>query len=430
MSNNSKVDDFLAKLAAQTPKKSEEAGKVSTRALDKVYLSYPGNHGRYQVLPMDSVITDYPFITLFDTREICIPRKNIAADGSENVYSAWIKLLPKVAYQMKDMAGRVTSSLTAAEEQLLDQAYKLFDNLYYEGLDAKNNRELASKLGRKRNYTIFHAYCVNKWGLNDVRAPQRQNFSALFVCTAKGFIDEVENNIQERILMNGNNAEWIPLIYNRQLSGRGGYLMFSIAPNKSNPGFTTSASHEFGNITSIANSVIPEEDAELMQDPVQSFLGWQANRDEENPMGQKRLFNSNLIKEAIEFMTKQISAIRMASQRGVSISDAIEATNQEILAAQTPTNRMGQTTNDPLLAKMSGGVDSGSVGVIDPTAIVENNTDPFQTPPVSRVDPITSAPTGLGEGYKNGGNDSGRAPFSQPSFAGGFGGGNNGNLPF
>ena len=100
-----KVDDFLEKLAMQAPKAKEEF-KQKNRALEKIYLNFPGNFGRYQILPMDSVVTDFPFQTLFDTKEINIPRKNLAADGTENVYNAWIKILPKNAFIMKDATGR------------------------------------------------------------------------------------------------------------------------------------------------------------------------------------------------------------------------------------------------------------------------------------------------------------------------------------
>ena len=150
-----RVDDFLSKLAAQAPKAKENNFEQKNRSLEKIYLNFPGNFGRYQVFPLDSVVTDFPFVTLFGTREINIPRKNMAADGTENTYNAWIKLLPKSAYVMKDMTGRLVSSLTAADDELLSQAHMIFDELYRE-LDAKNNRdELTTNLVRLKNYTIL-----------------------------------------------------------------------------------------------------------------------------------------------------------------------------------------------------------------------------------------------------------------------------------
>lgn len=425
---NNKVDDFLQKLAAKTPKAKEESANKN-RKLEKIYLNFPGNFGRYQILPMDSVVLDFPFVTLFNTREINIPRKNMSADGAESVYDAWIKLLPKDAYTMKDPStGRVVSSLTAANEQLLNQAYMIFDQLFEE-LDARNNREPEiTKLLRKRNYTIFHGYCINKWDLNDSRSPNRQNFCGLFVCTAKGFMNAIETSIEEKTLIDNDNT-WIPSVYNRQLSGRDGFLMFSIAPNKLQAGYSVTVSHEVGRAKSLEGYVISEEDAELMMDPVQSFLGWQANKDEENPVQQKRLFNAKLIQEAITYMSQQLAAIRMAKETGLKIGEAISRTNAEVLATQVPTNTMGETTNDPILAQMSGTMNNNpNFGNVS-ERVINNNDQPFVTPPVAHIDPITSAPVDPGTTSSPNPFNSGfgqetpsAAPF-KPSFGNGFNGG-------
>lgn len=428
-----KVDDFLAKLSQSAPKAKEDF-KSKSRTLEKIYLNFPGNFGRYQILPMDNVVTDFPFVTLFGTREICIPRKNLASDGTENIYNAWIKLLPKNAYIMKDMTGRQVSSLTAADDQLLSQAYLIFDQLYEE-LDIKNNRTDPTIIGlaRKRNYTVFHGMCLNKWDA-DSRTPVRQNFSGLFVCTAKGFINAIEDNIQERTLMNSGDSSWIPSIYNRQLTGRDGFLMFSISPNKNAAGYSVTASHEIGRGKNLEGVSISEEDAELMVDPVQSFLGWQANKDEDNAPGQKRLFNPTIIQEAITFMSQQLAAVRMAKSHGLTLADAINNTNAEALKTQQPTNTMGQATNDPMLAQMSTPNNFNQQTVTNPESVVNSNTSPFQTPPAAHIDPMTNAPvgnSGFGGNTGFGGQTQQAAPF-QPSF-GGFGnsaGTGGSDLPF
>lgn len=417
-----KVDDFLEKLAAQAPKAKEEF-KQKNRTLEKVYLNYPGNFGRYQILPMDSVVTDFPYQTLFNTREINLPRKNLAADGTENIYNAWIKLLPASAYIMKDATGRQVSSLTAADEQLLGQAHILFDQLCDE-LDMRNNRsEEVTNLVRRRNYTVFFGYCLNKWN-TDSRTPDRQNFSALFVSTAKGFVSSVQDNIQERTLMNNGDSSWLPLVYNRQLSGRDGFLVFSVAPNKLQAGYLVTANHEIGRAKNLETVVISEEDAQLMVDPIETFLGWQARRDDEAAPGTKRLFNPALTQEAITFMSEQLAAIRMAKQTGTTIADAINATNEKALQNQQYTNTQGQATNDPMLADMA--AKTAQENTFSQAQIVNNNTDPFQTPPAAHIDPVTNAP----KSNPFGGNTSntGNAPFT-PSFGSSFGGGNNG-MPF
>ena len=117
------VESFMQQLSAQTaPAPSKGTFKPRERVLEKISLNFAGNFGMYQVLPVNNVITDYPYVTLFGTREIMVPRKNVAQDGTESIYNAWIKLLPKNAYQFLDLNDRVVSSLTAEEDQLLTEA--------------------------------------------------------------------------------------------------------------------------------------------------------------------------------------------------------------------------------------------------------------------------------------------------------------------
>ena len=159
---------------------------------EKIFLNFPGSFGRYQILPFNSVVQDIPFIKLFDTKEISVPRIGKDANGNPNPYKTWIKLLPIEGYKMKDSTGRVVSSLTAEEEDMLRSARTLFDQLYTE-LDIRNNLQYTKEIARKRNYTVFHAYCMSKWG-NDLRNPDRTGFCGLFICTAKGFCADAEEN--------------------------------------------------------------------------------------------------------------------------------------------------------------------------------------------------------------------------------------------
>lgn len=417
MYNN--VDSFLGKLHEIAPK-SNNQNFERKKPLEKLFLNNKNTFGRYQVLPMNSVISDYPFVSLPGTREINMPRKNISSDGQETVYEAWIRLLPKSAYTMREPStGHEVSSLTAAQEQLLDQAHQVFDELYNE-LDAKNNISdpTVYKLVRKRNYSIFHAYCINAWLNGDMRKPARQNFSALFVLTSKAFLTRIEENISETSVTSGLGLDsWIGTIYNRELANRRGYLMFTV--NKGDaPGFNISLSHQLNSENLLAGVQIPAEDAELMSSPVESFLGWQAERNENVPVDQKCLFNKNLITQAIEYMTDQLAKIRITKQSGGNIADAIKATNEKILGTQAPTNTRGQETNDPILAQQARQVaDVGNRNqAMNPSAVTEKNDNPFQTPPAAHMDPVTSKPV-----YD-----------SNSSFGGGWGTNNNNpnGLPF
>ena len=266
--------------------------------------------------------------------------------------------------------------------------------------------------------------CLNKWDFEDSRAPKRQNFCGLFVCTAKGFMQAVEDNINERTLMNGGDASWLPGIYNRELTGRDGFVMFSISKSKTSAGYTCTVSHETGRSQMLSGVTIPAEDAEMMKDPVYTFLGWQANREEGVEDGQRRLFNANLIKEAIAFMTQQLAAVRMAKQNDQSIDTAIKNTNDLVLKSITVSQ---PKTNDPMLASAQ-----AAAPQVNAAKVVENNTAPFSTPPASHLDPITGAPVapsatpGFGQPAQPQGNP---APFTAPSF-GGFGAAPKSDLPF
>lgn len=430
----SSVDAFLEKLQGMSPTSRGSRTFEQKRAIEKIWCSFPGAFGKYQLLPINSTINNFPLKVLHNTREINIPRKNLDKDGTETTYNAWIKLLPESAYTIKDPStGHEVSSLTAADEALLRQAYTVWEELYKE-LDAYENRldPNVGKLIRRKNYSIFHAYGINMWANGDTRQPARQNFSALFVLSAKGFPGILENAITDTNITSGmGNAAWITDIYNRETSGRKGFMMLSV--NKADgPGFAINVSHQLGAEQFLAGVNIPEEDMELMQNPVETFLGWQGSHvDEELPPSQRRLFNAALIRDAIDYMTTQIAKIKMAKQNGTDIGEAIQATNQLILSKQVPTDTHGVTTNDPVLAKMADQAASvgnpgfgtyGNQNVAPSPALGERNTDPFKNPPAAHLDPMTGMPVTPGQ------QPGGAAPFTKPAFAGGNG--SNDDLPF
>ena len=134
----SSVEDFMAKLAKQTAPMTRNAFKEKSN-VEKITLAHPSNHGRYAVLPINTAISDYPFVTLFDTREVCVPRKRVLEDGTEEVFNIWVKILPKNGYLMRDKTNRESvTSLTAEDERVLDEAVNLFDALSDE-IDLKND---------------------------------------------------------------------------------------------------------------------------------------------------------------------------------------------------------------------------------------------------------------------------------------------------
>lgn len=437
MNQFSNVDSFLEKLQSLSPS-NKKRNFEKKRMIERVYLSAPTNMGRYQILPIPSVISGFPYVSLANTREISMPRRNVTADGQEQNYQAWIKFLPLQAYTIKDQTtGREVSSLTASDESLLRQAYAVWEELFTE-LDAKNNATdpTVRSLIRRKNYTIFYGNCPNFWSVQDTRTPVRQNFNALFVMTSKAFPEIVGNSIADTNITSGiGNDAWLADVYNRELTGRKGFMLLNISKSDG-PGFNISVSHTLGAEAFLNGVNIDPNDMELMQNPVETFLGWQANREDESvPADQRRLFNKSLIQEAIEFMTDQLAKIRMAKQNGTSVEEAIQATNQTALANQAAKAAATPQTNDPILAQMSAEAtpSAQSVGGYGNNNVVQNgqsvtnrNDNPFQNPAASHIDPLTGAPVADTAQQPS---QPQSAPFSQPSFAGSFGGGANG-LPF
>ena len=413
------VDSFLEKLSSISPS-TKKRNFESKKLIQRVYCNFKGNFGKYQILPFPSAITNYPFVVLENTREINIPRKNIASDGTVTQYNAWIKILPVSAYQVKDpSSGRVTNSLTAEEEAQLKQVYAVWEELYKE-VDGKNNTidPVISKLIRRKNYTIFHGYCVNMFEEGDPRKAARQNFSALFIMTAKNFVDIVSNNIVDNNIMNGNNPGWLNDIYSSDLTGRKGFMMMSVSQNVGGPGFNISVNHVL-NDTFLQGVTIPEEEAAEMQNPVETFLGWQARtEDADVPTEERRLYNAKIMQEAIDYMTDLLARIRMGKQNNTSIQEAISATTKLLMENQQPTDTRGNQFNDPVLAdlaeKQQPAAGYGFANVPNnPEQVQEKNfsSDPFSNPAVSHQDPITGSPVAA--------EPTREVPFNRPSFAGG-----------
>lgn len=404
------VNEFLSKIGGSS---NNRVNFEKQRKIEKIYLSVKEKQGRYQVLPIPSVVTNFPFVELPKTREVNMPRKNVHPDGTESTYNAWIKFLPLSAYTVRDETGREVSSLTAADEALLRQAYAVHEELCQE-LDFRNNAidPVIGKLLRIKNYTLFHAHCMNWWSLQDQRTPARQNFDALFVITGKNFGTALKGDVENYGIMNTCPDNWLDEVYNRELSNRSGFMMFTVQNDSTRPGFTFTVAHATGKADYLQGVQISQEDMDLMSDPIEAFLGWQANPHaaENTPVGQRRLFNEKLIRDAVNFMSMQLQEIRMSKQAGNDPKVAIEAVNERVLNSQVPTDTMGHTTNDPLLADLAKKTPDQNT-IVDAQDVISKNQDPFATPPSSQIDPITGMPIGSGDSK----------PSSTPDFTAGFG---------
>lgn len=391
--SNFNVSGFLETLNSSAQKKASNDKKDDS--IEKIYLSFPGNYGRYQVLPMNSTSTGFPFAILNQTREFKVTKTITLSDGTEKTYDSWIKILPKEAFLMKDSTDRTVCALTANEEQLLRQVQIAFDQLYNDlgGNTKERNPEVNKTIGlmRRRNYTLFYARCLNKWSINNPRTPEKSDFSALFICTAKGFSEKVSDNITEKNITIGTDT-WLENVYNRQSSGRTGYLLFSINLPGGKPGYDLSVTHEINN-NNISNYVIPEEDIQLMQDPVEGFLGWQASSEP------GKLFNARLMEETLATLNSMIATTRSGQTMSTENAASITSASAMNSIPQQP------STNDPMLRQ-----DNFSQ-ITNPGAIMNNNGEPYQNPPQAHINPLNQAPVNNG--------------YTAPAFAG-----NSSQLPF
>ena len=397
------LTNFMERLTKQSGSPAARTFNRQTRKIDRISVNNPETLGRYQVLPINSAVTEFPFIS-GRVRQISLPRRRMDESGEEQNYNAWIHIPSFEFFQMRDATDRVVSSLTAEDEKLLSSTYNLWEELYSE-VDGKTNYPVVKDFIRAKNMTVFSAYCMNFWkyGSNN-RTPDRQNFSALFMITTKNFIQSVEANINDKNLTEGG-PDWIYNVYNNQLKNRDGFLMFSVNKDKTAKGFTASATHEFGRSSMLSGVEIPQEDFDAgMDDPVSLFLGWQANSAErEKPSGSRRLFNAALMKEACSYMGTLLSAIRAEKAKDPSTPiDVMSVVNRvvEDYYKNLPPLEPRQQSNVAQEAP-------------------QTHSAPVNDSPTTHIDPLMGSQEPQSNGF--GGSFGG---FSTPNFGnGGFGGG-------
>ena len=424
------IEDFMQKLSAQTASASMSRTEFKERPrnlIEKIPLSFAGNFGRYQVCPINSKITDFPFVALPDTREISIPRKFVQEDGKEIIKNMFVRILPVEAYRRKEN-GMEFSGLTNEDSQLLTRVQGLWDELERE-LDLRNNPnalEIQKNLLRKKSYTIFYAYCLRKWNLENSRQTSRENFLGLFYSTSKTFLPTIEDNMKEEITLSNGDTGWYDDCYCADLRQRRGVLIFTIGPRPDNrPGYQISAQHKYGQPL---NLNLTDEDLAPYNNPVLTFLGWQALK-EDKPDVERKLFNAELHEEAGRFISQQLAAVRAAKANQQDIMEAIKQTNE--LASSSAPTLGGPRTNDPMLKNDQ---PQSYATPANPERIVEQNTDPYASAPAAHFNPggnVASGQNQFSGGFQPQSNPTPQAaPFQKPTFAGGFSGGNNNGKGF
>lgn len=396
---------FFEQMREQQPKSASSFAK-SERKVEVLNLSVPTNFGKYQIAPISTALYDVPFIKLENTREIRIPFTYKAADGTEKQGTNWIKIPMAECYQMRDSEGRRVSSLTAVDENLHRQVCAVWEELFAE-LDGKNNRAVTKNLMRRKNYNIGFVHVLNKWDIGNVRQPSRSNFTVLLSCTARDMVTKFQEDIENKSLNFGGDYEWVSGIYGRDFpGGRTGYVMFSINMPEGQKGYSITADHIVNPGRQVFEGMsIDPELMEMMQNPLEVWLGRQANWEEGVAPEKRRLFNTTVMKQALEYMTNLLAKIRMEKSSGKSQDMVIN----ELTAAITGQQQyQSPATNDPMLAAQQAAAMQQQGHAVDPQKIQQGNVDPFTgVPPVAHVDPFgaMSAPQAA------------PAPFSKPDFA-------------
>lgn len=377
---NLNVQSFLEQLKDATPQ--PRSNEPRTNVLNYVHLSIPENFGKYQVFPMISDITGTPYTYLYKTREVNLARKG-APDKT-----AWHKILPISAYQFVDSTGRLVSSLTQAESDLLVKAQGIYDTLndvMPESMGDKKKKDIL----RCKDYTIFNAYVINKYSETDMSKPERSKFAALFVCTSKKFAGEVTKDVQLQST-NYGGTDFITNIYNRELSNRTGWLIFTIGKETQGFGYRIGISHAANLPANVVGGyTISKEEAEAMRDPVKNFLGWQAG-DKDN------MFNQELLEYTIEEMSRLIARVNSAS---VSFN-ANSVSAAQVNTAQQAVSPQPAYTPDPMVARYQQEHNQSvpQQGMVQtPGQVLANNNDVYSVPPAAQIDPVSGAPVNLGE---------------------------------
>ena len=357
MSSNFRRSLFLETIE-QTGQRANQTTNDDEKLVEKVFLARPENQGRYQIFPMNSTVTGLPFVEMPKTREIKIPRTLKKSDGTEMVYEYWVRILPHSAYNVVDQTDRVVSGLTSQESQLLTTLQIAFDRLYENmgGYEKDRDKNLTIGRLRKKNYTIFFAKCLQKWGLGSPRVAERSNFSALFVCAAKGFMEIVRDNVEE-ISVEENGDEWLDQVYSRDLTGRTGYLTFNISLPQNSVGYKLSVDHKFNSQQYVHETITPEE-AMAMTDPVQMFLGWQVDKEH------NRNFNTKIMEETLALINSELQKYPTApdSSKKAPAKPAEAAPFEAFGTANTAETTTAQPTSsnvDPFTGGPAGSNDSG-----------------------------------------------------------------------
>lgn len=330
----------LGQLEVQAQKKGVDNSKASRGRIEMIHFGDAKQHGSYLIVPLPNPVTGaLPYVLLKNVKQFKVQKQ-----FGDKSYPFVRKILPATAYDIYDTnTGRVISPLTNDDLNLIQEAEKLWSDLYrklggYKKQADKTPEEQKIQMDpnspKQKNYTIFNGYVINRYEGNNLRKVIKSNYGALVVVPSAAMIDSVMENIsQTSSLTYGGKNDWVNEIYNFDLEHRKGSIMLTVSRQQ---GYKITVAHSLSN-TIMDLNMTEEEKSFLLNNPVENFIGLNnIPKDEVNKApGQRKLFSA-------EYYTTMISELKV-------LNAELDGGFQNV-APSTPQRGPVQGTVDPFLA--------------------------------------------------------------------------------
>jgi hypothetical protein len=305
MENLTDVMSRLSQLEVQAQKKGATNQKDASRGkVEYVHFGDSNQQGSYLIVPLPNPVTGaLPYVLLKDVKQFKVNKQ-----FGDKTYQYTRKILPAAAFDIYDPnTGRVISPLTNDDLNLIQEATKLWSDLYRKlgGYKKQADRTpeeqrilMDSNSPKNKNYTIFNGYVINRYEGNNLRKVIKSNYGALIVVPSAAMIDSVNENIsQTSTITYGGKNDWVNDIYNFDLEHRKGSIMLTVNRQL---GYKITVAHNVS-ATVIDINMSDEEKALMSNNPVENFIGLSNIPQEElsKAPGQRKLFNPDYYKDMI-----------------------------------------------------------------------------------------------------------------------------------
>lgn len=251
------VDAFIEGL-----KKDKSKEKGSGNRLYKVLMNLRDNQGTITVVPFISKVTGNIYKKIEGVKEWW-GYTSLIESGE-----AWYKILPLNYYK----------GLTPTQLELYNEVVGLFDKAH----DTDKFGYMGEGIQRTRNYSLFTGVCLKHKNTEGNTVDDFIDKACLFIFPSNSPIDALETCISAKAdLLGPRTQEYIRKIITPSLTNRSGVIQISFKKSAS-PGYESTVAFE---TNSEFNEVISpkrefsQETANLFDDPIRNFIGWQYDQD-------------------------------------------------------------------------------------------------------------------------------------------------------